>query len=138
MKLLNNICDQMNKDNNTEDDVGVGEEFDLSQEVKQIQTILYQLWLRLLEWECLLEQQLRGPASLDQVEVQSEEEEEEVRDSNDEEMLRTPAENVSERTVESFTRSHPSSSPSSSPSPSPSTPSPCPSSVSPGDRGSSC
>ena len=51
-------------------------------------------------------------------------------------MLRTPAENVSERTVESFTRSHPSSSP--SPSPSPSTPSPCPPSVSPGDRGSSC
>ena len=70
MKLLNNICDQMNKDNNTEDDVGVGEEFDLSQEVKQIQTILYQLWLRLLEWECLLEQQLRGPASLDQVKLQ--------------------------------------------------------------------
>ena len=70
MKLLNNICDQMNKDNNTEDDVGVGEEFDLSQEVKQIQTILYQLWLRLLEWECLLEQQLRGPASQDQVKLQ--------------------------------------------------------------------
>ena len=66
MKLLNNICDQYN----TEDDVGVGEEFDLSQEVKQIQTILYQLWLRLLEWECLLEQQLRGPASLDQVKLQ--------------------------------------------------------------------
>ena len=61
MKLLNNICDQYN----TEDDVGVGEEFDLSQEVKQIQTILYQLWLRLLEWECLLEQQLRGPGSPD-------------------------------------------------------------------------
>ena len=61
MKLLNNICEQMNKDNNTEDDVGV----DLSQEVKQLQTILYQLWLRLLEWECLLEQQLRGPDSGD-------------------------------------------------------------------------
>ena len=70
MKLLNNICDQINKDNNKEDDVGVEEEFDLSEEVKQIQTILYQLWLRLLEWECLLEQQLRGPASLDQVKLQ--------------------------------------------------------------------
>ena len=61
MKMLNNICDQINKDNNTEDDVG------LCEEVKQIQTILYQLWLRLLEWECLLEQQLRGPESLEQV-----------------------------------------------------------------------
>merc|ERR1712110_760121 len=59
MKMLNNTCDQINKDNNTED-----EEFNLSEEVKQIQTILYQLWLRLLEWECLLEQQLRGPPSL--------------------------------------------------------------------------
>ena len=65
MKMLNNICDQINKDNNTED-----EEFNLCEEVKQIQTILYQLWLRLLEWECLLEQQLRGPASLDQVKLQ--------------------------------------------------------------------
>ena len=70
MKLLNNICDQIHCDYNKEDDVGVEEEFNLSEEVKQIQTILYQLWLRLLEWECLLEQQLRGPASLDQVKLQ--------------------------------------------------------------------
>ena len=70
MKLLNNICDQISKDSNVEDDVGADEEFNLLEEVKQIQTILYQLWLRLLEWECLLEQQLRGPASLDQVNLQ--------------------------------------------------------------------
>ena len=70
MKLLNNICDQINKDHNKEDDVGLHDEFNLPEEVKQIQTILYQLWLRLLEWECLLEQQLRGPASLDQVKLQ--------------------------------------------------------------------
>ena len=70
MKLLNNICDQINKDHNKEDDVGLHDEFNLPEEVKQIQTILYQLWLRLLEWECLLEQQIRGPASLDQVKLQ--------------------------------------------------------------------
>ena len=70
MKLLNNICDQINKDHNKEDDVGLHDEFNLPEEVKQIQTILYQLWLRLLEWECLLEQQIRGPASLDQVNLQ--------------------------------------------------------------------
>ena len=70
MKMLNNICEQItriNKDHSGEDDVGDDEEFNLTEEVKQIQTILYQLWLRLLEWECLLEQQLRGPARLDQV-----------------------------------------------------------------------
>ena len=70
MKLLNNICDQISQDSNKEDDVGADEELNLLEEVKQIQTILYQLWLRLLEWECLLEQQLRGPASLDQVNLQ--------------------------------------------------------------------
>ena len=70
MKLLNNICDQINKDHNEEDDVGLEEELNLLEDVKQIQTILYQLWLRLLEWECLLEQQLRGPGSRDQVKLQ--------------------------------------------------------------------
>ena len=70
MKLLNNICDQISKDSNKEDDVGADEELNLLEEVKQIQTILYQLWLRLLEWECLLEQQLRDPASPDQVKLQ--------------------------------------------------------------------
>ena len=67
MKMLTNICDQINKDKNKEDAVGVDDEFNLIEDVKQIQTILYQLWLRLLEWECLLEQQLRGPESLEQV-----------------------------------------------------------------------
>ena len=66
MKMLNNICDQINKDNKKED---ADDEFNLIEDVKQIQTILYQLWLRLLEWECLLEQQLRGPGSLEQVKL---------------------------------------------------------------------
>ena len=71
MKMLNNICEQIsniNKDHSEEEDVGDDDtQLNLTEEVKQTQTILYQLWLRLLEWECLLEQQLRGPARLDQV-----------------------------------------------------------------------
>lgn len=70
-----------------------------------MQTILYQLWLRLLEWECLLEQQQQTPGPLQS--------EESATDCS-EEMLRSPAENVGhslQRNVESFTTS--SSSPSS-------------------------
>merc|ERR1711953_916920 len=66
-------------------------------------------WLRLLEWECLLEQHA-GP--------RTRQETEEVTDCNDEEILKTPAENVSQgvesvppdRNVESFTMSSPTSS----------------------------
>ena len=63
IKMLNNICELVNKDNNKED---VDDEFNLSEEVKPVQTVLYQLWLRLLEWECLLEQHA-GPRTRQEV-----------------------------------------------------------------------
>ena len=63
IKMLNNICELVNKDNNKED---VDDEFNLSDEVKPVQTVLYQLWLRLLEWECLLEQHA-GPRTRQEV-----------------------------------------------------------------------
>ena len=53
IKMLNNICELVNKDNKKDEEAD--DESDLLDEVKQVQTILYQLWLRLLEWECLLE-----------------------------------------------------------------------------------
>ena len=62
IKLLTNICELVNKDNKKDEDAD--DESDLLDEVKQVQTILYQLWLRLLEWECLLEQQQQTPGPL--------------------------------------------------------------------------
>ena len=62
IKLLTNICELVNKDNKKDEDVD--DESDLLDEVKQVQTILYQLWLRLLEWDCLLEQQQQAPGPL--------------------------------------------------------------------------
>ena len=62
IKLLTNICELVNKDNKKDEEAD--DESDLLDEVKQVQTILYQLWLRLLEWECLLEQQQQTPGPL--------------------------------------------------------------------------
>ena len=59
IKLLNNICDQINNVTFEEDDEDEDDRR-LTDDIKQIQTILYKLWLRLLEWECLLEQQQLG------------------------------------------------------------------------------
>ena len=64
IKLLNNICVSLH--NAAEDDEDDDDEDDEdtpplpTDDIKQIQTILYKLWLRLLEWECLLEQQQLG------------------------------------------------------------------------------
>ena len=65
IKMLTNICELVNKDNN--EDGAVDDESNLIEEVKQVQTVLYQLWLRLLEWDCLLEQQQRDPGPLQKV-----------------------------------------------------------------------
>ena len=65
IKMLTNICELVNKDNN--EDGAVDDESNLIEEVKQVQTVLYQLWLRLLEWDCLLEQQQRAPGPLQKV-----------------------------------------------------------------------
>ena len=58
IKLLNNICIQLNN-TQIEDDEN-RDDTNLMDDIKQIQNILYKLWLRLLEWECLLEQQQLG------------------------------------------------------------------------------
>ena len=59
IKLLNNICVSLH--NADEDDEDNEDTPPLpTDDIKQIQTILYKLWLRLLEWECLLEQQQLG------------------------------------------------------------------------------
>ena len=58
IKLLNNICIQLN--NTQIEDDEMRDDTNLIDDIKQIQNILYKLWLRLLEWECLLEQQQLG------------------------------------------------------------------------------
>jgi len=88
IKLLNNICDHINNVTIEEDDKD-DDDTKLTDDIKQIQTILYKLWLRLLEWECLLEQQQLG--HLQQLEI--------LADNNDEaeELFKTTtAENVAE------------------------------------------
>ena len=60
IKLLNNICDHINNVTVEEEDDKDEDDSKLTDDIKQIQTILYKLWLRLLEWECLLEQQQLG------------------------------------------------------------------------------
>ena len=57
IKLLSNITDHLNKVDNEDDS---GDATSLMDDIKKIQTNLYKLWLRLLEWECLLEQQQLG------------------------------------------------------------------------------
>ena len=57
IKLLSNISDHLNKVDNEDDS---GDATSLMDDIKKIQTNLYKLWLRLLEWECLLEQQQLG------------------------------------------------------------------------------
>ena len=57
IKLLSNITDHLNKVDNEDDS---GDATSLIDDIKKIQTNLYKLWLRLLEWECLLEQQQLG------------------------------------------------------------------------------
>ena len=60
LKLLTNITDFLIKedwDENTDDRCN---DANLIQDIKHLQTLLYKLWLRLLEWECLLEGQQLG------------------------------------------------------------------------------
>merc|ERR1719150_3380085 len=90
IKLLSKISGHTNK-SDIEYDI---KNDSMMEEIKKIQTNLYKVWLRLLEWECLLEQQQLG--HLQQMEI--------LTDSNDEgeELLRSaPAENVSEELVAS-------------------------------------
>lgn len=58
IKMLTNICSHIDKATVEEEDTK--DDINLTDYIKQIQNILYKLWLRLLEWECLLEQQQLG------------------------------------------------------------------------------
>jgi len=84
IKMLTNICSHIDKATVEEEDTK--DDINLTDYIKQIQNILYKLWLRLLEWECLLEQQQLG--HLMQVEI--------LTDNNDEgeEVLKTTAGNL--------------------------------------------
>ena len=53
LKLLLTVCAELSEDQDQEEEDRIPVET-----VKQLQTSLYKLWLRTLEWECLLEQQL--------------------------------------------------------------------------------
>ena len=57
IKLLSDISGHLNK-RDYEDDFN--DDTSMMDDIKKIQTNLYKLWLRLLEWECLLEQQQIG------------------------------------------------------------------------------
>ena len=56
IKLLSKISGHINK-SDIEYDI---KNDSMMEEIKKIQTNLYKVWLRLLEWECLLEQQQLG------------------------------------------------------------------------------
>ena len=56
IKLLSDISGHLKRD--YEDDFN--DDTSMMDDIKKIQTDLYKLWLRLLEWECLLEQQQIG------------------------------------------------------------------------------
>ena len=60
IKLLNNICVSLHNADEDDDEDDEDTPPLPTDDIKQIQTILYKLWLRLLEWECLLEQQQLG------------------------------------------------------------------------------
>ena len=60
LKLLTNITDFLIKEDWDENADDRCNDANLTQDIKHLQTLLYKLWLRLLEWECLLEGQQLG------------------------------------------------------------------------------
>ena len=60
LKLLTNITDFLISEDCDENADDRCNDANLTQDIKHLQTLLYKLWLRLLEWECLLEGQQLG------------------------------------------------------------------------------